>query len=448
MSNIYIQEPPTQGKVLLKTSVGEIDIELWARETPKTCRNFIQLCLEGYYDNTIFHRVVKGFIVQGGDPTGTGEGGESIYGQPFKDEFHSRLRFVRRGLIAMANSDKDDNGSQFFFTLGPASELQNKHTVFGKVTGNTLYNMLKLEEGLVDRNERPIYPNKITSAVILNNPFTDIVPRVDELKLKGDQKECVKSKSAATKNFKLLSFGEEAEEDEEEVNEMTKKFEGKSKSVYDLVDDSQLTRKTNSDACEGEKEVAVEDEKEQEEEISLEEKLNQVRKKLQIAKKANNARSSAGMKTVDSDKKDAIRKEIKQLKRDLAQGKKKSEKTEPEPVKEEEEVEKETMDKYEGGGKKKRKKEFDREAQTLELLGKFQKKLQSIRQTDDADEIKEKEELDEDNQWLSHTLTFDTKDLKVKDANVKDEDTYEIYDPRNPINQRRREASKHTMKQK
>ena len=71
-------------QVLLKTTVGDIDIELWAKETPKACRNFIQLCEENYYNGTIFHRVVKGFIVQGGDPTGTGTGGESVYGYPFK----------------------------------------------------------------------------------------------------------------------------------------------------------------------------------------------------------------------------------------------------------------------------------------------------------------------------------------------------------------------------
>lgn len=143
-------------QILLKTSVGDIDIELWSKETPKAARNFVQLCLEGYYDGTIFHRIVKGFIAQGGDPTGTGTGkvyysshrlavlphfivtsfltgGESIYGHPFKDEFHSRLRFIRRGLVAMANAGKDDNGSQFFFTFGSTPELQNKHTIFGKV---------------------------------------------------------------------------------------------------------------------------------------------------------------------------------------------------------------------------------------------------------------------------------------------------------------------------
>lgn len=85
--------------------------------------------MEGYYDGTIFHRVIKDFIAQGGDPTGTGQGGESIYGEPFKDEIHSRLRFNRRGLVAMANSDKDDNASQFFFTLGACPEL-NKNILY------------------------------------------------------------------------------------------------------------------------------------------------------------------------------------------------------------------------------------------------------------------------------------------------------------------------------
>lgn len=141
------------------------------------CRNFVQLCMEGYYNGTIFHRVVPGFIVQGGDPHGDGTGGESIYGEPFKDEFHTRLRFCRRGLVAMANSGKDDNGSQFFFTLGEATELQNKHTIFGKVGGDTIYNVLKMQDGEIDANERPVYPYKIIKTEILVSPFDDIVPR-------------------------------------------------------------------------------------------------------------------------------------------------------------------------------------------------------------------------------------------------------------------------------
>uniref|UniRef100_A0A8C5FZL1 Peptidyl-prolyl cis-trans isomerase n=1 Tax=Gouania willdenowi TaxID=441366 RepID=A0A8C5FZL1_GOUWI len=238
MSNIYIQEPPTNGKVLLKTSAGDIDIELWSKETPKACRNFVQLCMEGYYDGTIFHRVVPEFIIQGGDPTGTGTGGESIYGRPFKDEFHSRLRFIRRGLVAMANAGPHDNGSQFFFTLGRADELNNKHTIFGKVTGDTVYNLLRLAEVECDEEERPLNPHKIRVAEVLHSPFDDIIPREGrKAKKEKDKEEAKKSQSKATKNFSLLSFGEEAEEEEEMVNEVSQKFKGKSKSSHDLLKD-------------------------------------------------------------------------------------------------------------------------------------------------------------------------------------------------------------------
>ncbi|NXT90927.1 CWC27 protein, partial [Anhinga rufa] len=225
-------------QVLLRTTAGDIDIELWSKEAPKACRNFIQLCMEEYYNNTVFHRVVPGFIVQGGDPTGTGSGGESIYGAPFKDEFHSRLRFNRRGLVAMANAGPHDNGSQFFFTLGRADELNNKHTIFGKVTGDTIYNMLRLAEVEVDKEERPLSPHKIRSCEVLFNPFDDVVPRPNR-KLKKDkpEEETKKSKVKGTKNFNLLSFGEEAEEEEEEVNRVSQSMKGKSKSSHDLLKD-------------------------------------------------------------------------------------------------------------------------------------------------------------------------------------------------------------------
>ncbi|XP_067088165.1 spliceosome-associated protein CWC27 homolog isoform X1 [Osmerus mordax] len=238
MSNIYIQEPPSNGKVLLKTSAGEIDIELWSKEAPKACRNFVQLCMEGYYEGTVFHRVVPEFIVQGGDPTGTGTGGESIYGRPFKDEFHSRLRFNRRGLVAMANAGPHDNGSQFFFTLGRADELNNKHTIFGKVTGDTVYNMLRLAEVECDSDERPLNPHKIRTAEVLHCPFDDIEPRESKkAKKEKDKEEGKKSQSKATKNFSLLSFGEEAEEEEEMVNQVSQTLKGKSKSSHDLLKD-------------------------------------------------------------------------------------------------------------------------------------------------------------------------------------------------------------------
>lgn len=197
--------------------------------------------MEGYYNETIFHRVVKGFIVQGGDPDGNGTGGESTYGETFKDEFHSRLRFSRRGLLAMANSGPNDNGSQFFFTLGATPELQNKHTLFGKVTGDTIYNMIKLEDGEIEGDERPKYPHKVIRAEILNNPFDDIEPRlVVPKKEKSDKK--LKKREKGVKNFGLLSFGDEAEEDEVETNHFVKLNSGKSKSTHDVLDDPKLSK--------------------------------------------------------------------------------------------------------------------------------------------------------------------------------------------------------------
>ena len=220
---------------MFHTTVGEIEVELWSKEAPKAARNLIQLCLEGYYDGVIFHRIIKGFMAQTGDPSGTGLGGESIYGAPFKDEFHSRIKFNRRGLVGLANAGRDDNGSQFFFTFGPTPDLNNKHTIVGKVVGNTLYNMLKLEEFLVDRNDRPKDPPKILKTEILSNPFDDILPRAassDKKSKRAEEKvEHVKGK----KDFGLLSFGDEAEEEEEELS--TSDFKGKSKSSHDLLTD-------------------------------------------------------------------------------------------------------------------------------------------------------------------------------------------------------------------
>ncbi|KRZ11779.1 60 kDa heat shock protein, mitochondrial [Trichinella zimbabwensis] len=234
MSNIYITEPITNGKVRLKTTVGDIDIELWSKECPLACRNFIQLAMEGYYDGTIFHRVERGFIVQGGDPTGTGFGGESVYSEPFKDEFHSRLRYIRRGLVGMASSGRCTNGSQFFFTLGETPELQNKHTLFGKVVGVTLYNMLRLGECEVDQNMRPLHPEKIIGCEVIVNPFNDIVPRIAQ---KSEPKADLPEKSAPqTKNLSLLSFAEEEEDDEGTAARIQEKMASKGKSVHDLVD--------------------------------------------------------------------------------------------------------------------------------------------------------------------------------------------------------------------
>ncbi|KIJ11142.1 hypothetical protein PAXINDRAFT_84952 [Paxillus involutus ATCC 200175] len=180
---------PTHGRVIVETTAGELDIELWSKETPKACRNFIALALEGYYDGVIFHRIVPGFLVQTGDKTGTGAGGESFYGEPFEDEIHPRLRFAHRGLVAMANNGtKNSNDSQFFITLDRADELHGKHTLFGRVIGDTLYNVLKIGEMEIAENERPVYPPKIKSIKIVDNPFPDIVPRITAAEKRAQQR--------------------------------------------------------------------------------------------------------------------------------------------------------------------------------------------------------------------------------------------------------------------
>ena len=219
MSSLYNLEPQPTAKVLLQTTSGDLLLELFAKQTPLTSRNFLQLCLDGYYTGTIFHRLVPGFVIQGGDPTGTGEGGEAIYdGGLFADEFHSRLKFNRRGLLGMANTGrKDDNGSQFFLTLGKTEELNGRNTMFGRVVGDTIYNLMKMGEAdLVEgeSSERPLYPTKITGTEILVNAFDDMVPRTVKAKTAGEheksrEKKKFKKKAAST----LLSFADEEGQD-------------------------------------------------------------------------------------------------------------------------------------------------------------------------------------------------------------------------------------------
>jgi peptidyl-prolyl cis-trans isomerase B (cyclophilin B) len=117
-------------KVTMETSKGTIELELYPMYAPKTVNNFVFLANEGFYDGITFHRVISNFMVQGGDPTGTGSGGP---GYKFEDEFKGNPLRHEKGVISMANAGPATNGSQFFITHGPQSHLNNRHTVFGKV---------------------------------------------------------------------------------------------------------------------------------------------------------------------------------------------------------------------------------------------------------------------------------------------------------------------------
>ncbi|KAL3569353.1 hypothetical protein D5086_029243 [Populus alba] len=115
-------------EVTLETSMGPFTVELYYKHAPRTCRNFLELSRRGYYDNVKFHRIIKDFIVQGGDPTGTGRGGKSIYGDKFEDEINPELKHTGAGILSMANAGPNTNGSQFFVTLSPTQSLDVKRS--------------------------------------------------------------------------------------------------------------------------------------------------------------------------------------------------------------------------------------------------------------------------------------------------------------------------------
>jgi cyclophilin family peptidyl-prolyl cis-trans isomerase len=123
-------DPKKKYKARMETDKGTMVIDLFADRTPKTVNNFVFLSREGYYDGVIFHRVIANFMVQGGDPTGTGMGGP---GYKFGDEFDPSLKHDKQGILSMANAGSGTNGSQFFITHGPTPHLNNKHSVFGQV---------------------------------------------------------------------------------------------------------------------------------------------------------------------------------------------------------------------------------------------------------------------------------------------------------------------------
>ncbi|ESN96627.1 hypothetical protein HELRODRAFT_189319 [Helobdella robusta] len=563
MSNIYVHEPPTNGKVLLQTTVGDIEIELWSKEAPKACRNFVQLCMEGYYNKTIFHRVVRDFIVQGGDPLGDGSShGESIYGKPFSDEFHSRIRFVRRGLVAMANNGPNDNTSHFFFTLAATPELNNKNTIFGRIGGDTIYNALKLVDAEVDKNDRPLFPHKILKTKVIVNPFDDIVPRILKSKTDDDETKKKISNSKATKNFGLLTFGEEAEKEEDDLMKMPEKINPKSKSSHDLLDDKYLSKdirpKKNNDDDYVEGDVKMSDSNKKDDDSdegsmnSKKVRLDGVKEKLRrkkmndaVSKKKNQKDDDDDDDEVDdkkrrkrqkyddeSDKSDdadgnnkdlkypeleyssknrikKLKEEAKQLKKELLGDSKggddkKSDKNSGKDNVNQTSVKsfKRDLKKYENSKTSQQPKGADREKTTLDLLSRFQDKLNSTKRLTayDSDDDENDEDANRDPaaekdddfasnkdlSWMTHRLKFieetnaattaaksttvkttktstkpaidssynshssNNKPLasKVLDANVADSDRYVISDPRNPINARRRKESSMKMKKR
>ncbi|OAX80791.1 hypothetical protein ACJ72_04869 [Emergomyces africanus] len=246
MSSHYNTEPPPTASATLNTTAGPLHISLFAKQTPLASKNFLQHCLDGYYTGTVFHRVIPDFIIQGGDPTGTGAGGSSIYEDPefefnprdgekvvFKDEIHSRLRFNRRGLVGMAKAEDGTYGSQFFVTLGSGADRQltGTCTMFGRIEGDSIYNVVRIAEGdLVEGTERPVYAVKVTGCEVGDlGPFKDVLGKREKVVIaipetqKEGRRDVTKKRKKGQATKVLLSFADDEEDDMRDATQGTQK---------------------------------------------------------------------------------------------------------------------------------------------------------------------------------------------------------------------------------
>lgn len=244
MSQVYATEPSTSGRVIFETTHGPLEVQLWCRECPLTTKLFLQLCLDGFYDEMIFHRIVPGFAIQTGairqSPASQAAMNEAyrqeVHAQEALDrrkyEVHSRLRFNHRGQVAMALGVEDNDNAtdeqqqlqpQFYITLDEAPYLDGKHVLFGTITGPTMFNALRI--GRTDVDEATNQPSdlehapRITSVKIVDNPmFPDLVPQDNvpwkEVKQSEEPAKKKKRKRKGKKDVNVLSFGNEFEDEE------------------------------------------------------------------------------------------------------------------------------------------------------------------------------------------------------------------------------------------
>ncbi|KAI9491944.1 cyclophilin-like domain-containing protein [Zychaea mexicana] len=468
MSNIYALEPHTNAKVILHTTAGDVEIELWSKETPKAARNFLQLCMEGYYDNTIFHRIVPNFIIQGGDPSGTGQGGESIYeDDEFPNEYHSRLRFNRRGLVGMANVGGAEQGSQFFITLDITEELTRTHTLFGRIAGDTIYNVLKMGEMETDANERPLYPPRIKTTEIVLNPFDDIVPRITKRekkmaraleKQKAAELEAKKKKKKEKKQLNLLSFGEEAEE-------MTPTEEKKAKkSSYDFLPEDKKVPAAEMPPpppfAEKKPKSSEKQSSKSEDTPPPKEEVVPIKEEKRVKEKRSRESESKEEKSSSLSEIDKLKNDIRQMEYDRREEREGRTDSKDKKKKKLSLIEQQRL-KYarrgaaDTGGLKERKRRGEGDQDTLSKLMAFQSKLSSAEPGSAAGEKKSKEEKppcklhlipgcescydtskedaeqETDEGWMTHKLVFE-KDKKGKDLMQRTEsvDDYLVIDPR------------------
>lgn len=168
-----------KGYARVETNMGDLTVELQTETAPKAVWNFVKLSQKGYFRDVKFHRNIKNFMIQGGDPTGTGRGGQSIWGKNFQDEFDGPLTHSGRGVVSMANKGKNTNSSQFFITYKPAKHLDRKHTIFGKVIDG-LDVLDKMEATPTDEASRPTRDIVIKDVVVFLDPFEEFLKQKDQ----------------------------------------------------------------------------------------------------------------------------------------------------------------------------------------------------------------------------------------------------------------------------
>ncbi|KAJ2952549.1 hypothetical protein O0L34_g6870 [Tuta absoluta] len=201
-----------KGYVRIVTNYGYLNFELYCDVVPKACDNFIKHCHSGYYVGTKFHRSIRNFMIQGGDPTGTGLGGESIWKKPFEDEIRPNLSHTGRGVLSMANSGPNTNGSQFFITFRSCKQLDGKHTIFGKLVGG-IDTVNLIEQIEVDNKDRPVHDIVIEATQVFVDPFQEAeeqlaIERAEELKRQAElEGPGVKPKKATKQPLKVFRDG-------------------------------------------------------------------------------------------------------------------------------------------------------------------------------------------------------------------------------------------------
>lgn len=179
-----------KGYARIQTNLGDLNVELQTEYAPKAVWNFVQLSKKGYYKDVAFHRNIRNFMIQGGDPTGTGKGGTSIWGKNFNDEFDGPLTHDSRGMLSMANKGKNTNSSQFFITYRPAKHLDRKHTIFGRVVGG-LETLSRLENAPTDSSDRPTDEIRILDVVVFVDPFEEFQKQKREKDKEEKEKQSI-----------------------------------------------------------------------------------------------------------------------------------------------------------------------------------------------------------------------------------------------------------------